>query len=489
MVRVQGSPPKVLKSKSGGIGRRAGFRFQFPKGNGGSSPFSCTTFCKGVPMKQPQLYSNPSRAQFISIEPDDNPIQRHVHVTIPQSFVTTVYNQALLAQQHQAQPYGLHQKEVSLSYVENIFHSHILEQVHEFLFKFFVINVLYGELRNQRIPIAGSPRLLSIDTDSSGDTIFRFSATMFTLSEILEWKYFAFKAPKRKRYKDLDRQVKLFLEEEEHNQEKYHHKSINYDDWVNFNLSLVDQDNNILLDNYSENLWLKIGTEESDAAFQELFLGKQVGDVLFTRNEGLQDFFNELTGSNFNFMVTIEDIIPSAYVNIEHLKRQFRIKTNRDLHQKIIEVFSYRNDISQRKATVDESLKLMLTKHPFSAPHFLVLRQQEELLNAMHTNPDYLVYKMQKDFKKNIESLAERQVKEHILADQVAYNERLDMSNEDVKNYLNLTNRQRLREFIHFRIPPTKVRGQEQPIVTQELMQTCLREKTLNLIIFHFTKK
>ena len=72
------------------------------------------------------------------------------------------------------------------------------------------------------------------------------------------------------------------------------------------------RNNHVLLDDYSENLWLKIGNEESDAVFQELFVGKQVGDVIYTDNEGLQDYFNELTGSNFNFMVTIKDIVPHA---------------------------------------------------------------------------------------------------------------------------------------------------------------------------------
>ena len=173
----------------------------------------------------------------------------------------------------------------------------------------------------------------------------------------------------------------------------------------------------------------------------------------------------------------------------DQLKKQFRIKTNKELHQKLIEVFSYRNDISQRKTMIDEACKLMLSKHPFNAPHFLILRQEEELLSAIQTNPDYLVYKMQKDFRRTIEQLAERQVKETILIDQIAYNERLEISHEDVKNYLNLTKRQRTREFLHFRFPITKVRGQETPIIAHELMTSCLREKTLNYIIYHLTKK
>ena len=113
--------------------------------------------------------------------------------------------------------------------------------------------------------------------------------------------------------------------------------------------------------------------------YQELFLGKKIGDVIYTDNEGLREYFNEQMGSNFNFCVTIKDIVPHSYVCLDQLKKQFRIKTNKELHQKLIEVFSYRNDISQRKAMIDEACKLMLSKHPFSAPHFLILRQEEEL--------------------------------------------------------------------------------------------------------------
>ena len=373
--------------------------------------------------------------------------------------------------------------------MRHIYQSHINEQVNEFLFKFFVINVLYNELRNQKIVIAGNPRLTAIITDEHKNTIFTFAATVFQIGDILEWKYFPFKAPKRKRYKDLDRQVEIFIEEEEHNKESQPaEQCICIDDWINFDVALANDKGESLLD-YQENLWLKIGSEEADMVFQELFLGKKIGDVIYTDNEGLQEYFNEQTGSNFNFCVTIKDIISHSYVCLDQLKKQFRIKTNKELHQKLIEVFSYRNDISQRKAMIDEACKLMLLKHPFNAPHFLILRQEEELLSTIQTNPDYLVYKMQKDFRRTIEQLAERQVKEMILVDQIAYNERLEISNEDVKSYLNLTKRQRTREFLHFRLPPTKVRGQETPIITHELMTSCLREKTLNYIIFHLTKK
>ena len=92
--------------------------------------------------------------------------------------------------------------------------------------------------------------------------------------------------------------------------------------------------------------------------------------LLYTDNEGLREYFNEQTGSNFNFCVTIKDIVPHSHVCLDQLKKQFRIKTNKELHQKLIEVFSYRNDISQRKSMIDEACKLMLSKHPFTCPAF-----------------------------------------------------------------------------------------------------------------------
>lgn len=440
-------------------------------------------------MKQPHTENSPSWSQFIHINTDNNPVMRNITVTVPADIVKTVYQQALIAQQKNSQPYGLHQKVAPLNYIEHTYHAHLTEQVNEFLFKFFVINVLFNELRNKKIILAGDPRLTSIDSDANQNKQFHFSAAVFNSIDPLEWKYFPFKAPKRKRYKDLDRQVELFVEEEEHNKEsRCNHCCIQVDDWINFDITLANDNNEPLLD-YQENLWLKLCSEEADTVFQDLFVGKQVGDVIYTYNEGLQEYFNEQAGSNFNFCVTIRDIVPHSYVCIEQLKKQFRIKTNKELHQKLVEVFSYRNDISQRKAMIDEACKLMITKHAFQAPHFLILRQEEELLSAVQTNPDYLVYKMQKDFKRNIEQLAERQVKETILMDHIAYTERLEISQEDVKSYLNLTKRQRTREFLHFRLPETKVRGQEMPLVTHELMNNCLREKTLNYIIFHLTKK
>ena len=179
----------------------------------------------------------------------------------------------------------------------------------------------------------------------------------------------------------------------------------------------------------------------------------------------------------------------NAYFSFEDFKQHFRLKTNKDIHSKLIEIFSYRNDLSQRRSMVEEALKLLIAKHHVEASSYLVLRQQKIVLEAVQSNPDYQVYKAQSNFKSIVSQLATKQVKEMILIDQLAHNENIKITNQDIKNYLNLLKRPRTKEFIYFTPPPTKIDGQEMPIPAALFKQCCLREKTLNYAIYHLTRK
>ena len=55
------------------------------------------------------------------------------------------------------------------------------------------------------------------------------------------------------------------------------------------------------------------------------------------------------------------------------------------MNRKLIEVFSYRNDISQRHAMVEEALKVLLSKHKFTIPNYIILRYQEILLENIQS--------------------------------------------------------------------------------------------------------
>lgn len=423
------------------------------------------------------------------VSPHENFSAVHLSITVPEPIVTAIYNQALRVQQGTSQPFGFHQREVPIKYVECNYQSHIIDEVTEFIFKFYVVGHLYNELRERKLLCADDPRLESIEFHPQSDAVFNFQMNVLEPIVVQPWKYFPFKAPRRKRYKDLDRQVLTFLKEEHERLKQNEENVIQMGDWVNLEIGLADGKDHRLLDGYVDNVWLKIGEEEVDAVFRDLLAGKKIGETFFTENEGLQQFYMEQTAGGYQFWVKVIDIQPYHYVCFEEFKQQFRLKTNKEMHQKLIEVFSYRNDISQRKAMIEEVFKLLLSKHPFCVPNSIVIRQEEKLLAALRQNPDYQVYKIQKDFNENVELLARKQVKENLLIDCIAFEDGLDVTHVDIKNYLNLTKRPKLQEFIYFGPLTSKIDEQEMPVDTQELMLLCGREKMLNYILYHLTKQ
>lgn len=409
-------------------------------------------------------------------------------VTIPKSLVDAVYLQAIFSQQNALQAPGFQKDHIPTQYIEEVCQTDLTEHLKEFLLNYFVASFLYQEIKKQKIRIAGSPRLTNVYTKPHADAQFTFELTIAPPVSFKDWKYFLFKAPKRKNYKDLDRQVESFLKEEKDRLNSCSDKTISLGDWVHFRITLVSSDHQLILGLHSEYLWYKVGDEEADNELRNFFMNKKIGDTFYTDYADFQQYFSTYLDTRYTFKIDIIDILENAFFCFEHFKKHFKLKTNKAITHKMIEVFSYRNDLSQRRTTVEESLRLFAQKHPFDIPEHLILRQQQAVLNDLQTNPDFHVYRMQHDFSRRVRQLAEKQIREMILIDQLSYYEDIDASVEDIKCYLNLTKRPRSKEFIYFETPETKLMGQELPIAHQELNYTCLREKTLNHIIYHLTK-
>ena len=411
-------------------------------------------------------------------------------VIVPQTLVTAIYKQAARSQQQTIVTHGFIKGEVPINYIEQNFKSTLLDHVQEFLFNYFVMSFLYHELRSRKILVAGDPRIASIDIEPNTDAHFTFALTLFPALDLQEWKYFPFKAPKRKKYKDLDRQVDSFIKEEKERFENHSGSSdVQVGDWVSFDVVLIDEKECPLFTEHTQNLWVKIGDEEADTTLRELFVGKKVGEKFCSANKGLQDYFSNHLDNSYAFCISVVDTVHDAYFCLESFKRYFKLKNNKDIYQKLIEVFSFRNDLSQRRSMVEEAFKVLLNKHRFTVPNHLILRQQDKVMSAIQSNPDYHVYRMQKDFKERTRQLAEKQAREEIIIDQISYQEHIVANHQDIKTYLNLIKRPRTKEFIYFTPPISKSRGQEIPISTEELRIACSREKTLNHIIFHLTQK
>jgi FKBP-type peptidyl-prolyl cis-trans isomerase (trigger factor) len=410
-------------------------------------------------------------------------------IIIPAAVIDVLYHEAALSQQQHAHTRGFSRGQVPIDYIKQHYQSHLVLHLQELLFKYCVINALYQEIRTNKIVVAGDPRLIDITLQPGQDAKFKFELTLFPEVPIYEWKHFPFKAPKRKRYKDLDKQVELFLKEEKEFADQQKDDSIIPGDWVDFDITLLDHEGKPIASFLTQNFWMRIGREEAEGPLRELFLGKKAGDFFHTKTKDLQDYFSAQLDSDYIFGIEIKDVTHNAYFCFEQFKKHFRLKTNKAMHQKLIEVFSYRNDMSQRRSTAEEILKLMLAKHPFSVPQELLLREQNNVLEVIQNNPDYNVYRTQKDFKFRVRQLAERQAKESIFIDQFAYHENIPVSHADLKAYFNFLNRHRSKEFIYFRLPSFKLQGQHLPMPAEEIKRVCLREKALNHMIFHLTRR
>ena len=414
--------------------------------------------------------------------------QHLVKITVPNKQVNTVYNEVLLTQKQTVNITGLPKGYSSLHYIENNYKVNILQHLKELFFTHCIMNFLCKSLVDNKIVIVGDPKLVDIEIEPNKEAEFLFGLWRVNNESNEKWKKINFIAPGRKKYKDLDKQVELFIKEESDN-EAATQNLINVGDWICFEMQIIDNDQKPLIDGYKDELWLKRGNEEADREYRLLFIGKKIGDSFVTKDSILQEYISNDSDIKYNFLITVKNHISDQYFSLNNFKKYFGLKTAKDLHLKLIEVFSYRNDLSQRRETVETILKALLKQYFISIPSHLLEHQRQLVLKAVHDNPDYNVYKAQSDFKEKIKMLAEKQLKETIIMDSIAYEENVKVSDKDVEGYLNLMNRARTREFIYFKIPSTKNNGQEIPIPTEMLKQYCLREKTLNFVINYLIKK
>lgn len=410
-------------------------------------------------------------------------------IHIPAALVCPIYKETLLGQSRCTQAQGFSQGAVPLSYIEQNFKTGLLEHVQEVLFKHIVLSFFYREVRAHKLPLAGDPRLTAIKFEDEKNALFSFECSLYPTINLQNWKFFPFKAPKRKNYKDLDRQVESFIKEERDATDNHNATTVCIGDWICVDMYFINEELQSLLPSHKERLWLKLGDEEADREFRDLFLGKKIGDRIYSNKECLQKFFSDHLTTHYSICLEIIDILSHQFFCFDLFKKHFRLKTNKEMLQKLVEVFSYRNDLSQRRSMIEEAFKILLAKHPVHIPQHLITRQLQHVLDEVQNNPDYNVYRVQSDFKERAQQLAEKQVKEIMIIDQIAYQEDISVNDEDIKSYLNFTKRPRMKDFLYFQLPDTRIHGQEQPISAELLKQYCLREKTLNYIIYYLTKK
>jgi len=411
------------------------------------------------------------------------------HVIIPQSFIQHFFKHAAQIKQIDSDSQGFKKGSVPLDYIHVHYKKNILNHMQEIFLKHFVIDALLDYINKNKILIVGQLKLVSITMDTDKDAVYTFEGVLPKEIYIQRWKNLPFKATQRKKYRDIDNQVKSFLEEEESRQNQHEKEnSIQVNDWVCFDTWIVDIEKKSLFHNKKSQLWLKIGDEEPDLIFQELFLNKQINDITLTDNHSLRHYFCSNFDIPYTYAIQIKDRMPYNYFSVEYLKHHFKLKTKKDLHNKLIEIFSYSADVSQSRSIADMALNTIIKRNNILVPPSSIQEQKEIIIQELQQKPDYTLYKMKPDFDDHITTLAKKQLYEFVATDYIAYTENLTVNHDDIKAYVNLMQRARTKEFLYFNPPHTQIDGQEFPITLEAIKKACMREKALNHIIYHLTK-
>lgn len=479
MVRFQGSPPGTLQEWRNG--RRAGLRIQFPNKKCGFE--SLLLHQKRIVMSDEVVKNEVSLLKFSTDYSSD--VAGIARVTVPKQIIKKLFDYAVRLQRPHVITLGFSLGSVPLSYIEQEFRVTLSTFLKEFLLKFCVSNFLLSKIRESKLIVIGSPMLRTIDFQSNTDAVFSFDFSLFQGLTMQEWKLLPFKAPKRKNYRDIDRQVELFVKKESEVNPLDH---VEQGDWVYFSLTILDEHAKPLIDHFEQYFWFRLHDEEVENILQSRLIDKKVGDSFLLDKTAFYDSLTMHVDGVFPLLLRVEHIISYRTLCFEKMKKHFRLKTQKDVARKLIEVFSFRNDLSQRHLIVDEAFKLLLNKHRFIPPHALVAHYEDIILSDIKKKLDYSVYKKEKKFSNYVRMLAEKQVREVLFSEMLAHAENLNVANDDVYNYLNLTTRQRTQQLLHFNLPITKMNGQEIPWAEEFIKHTCFREKALNYMIHYLTK-
>jgi len=401
--------------------------------------------------------------------------QATVHVS--PGLVSALYRYMLYNQQSKHRSLGFSKGNAPIEYIEQAYSAHIMKHLKEFLFNYCVADFLVAQLRQHQCVLAEKPTPDAISIDCQQGAFYTFLIHERPPHVRGNWRRAQLALPRRKRYKDIDRQVQEFLQYEIREESAY--ASVQVGDWLLLRITVIEETHSIPLSDY---VWLKMGSEETDRSAHNLFLNQKPYSCFLTSHTFLEQYFSEQLDTEYPLAVEIIDRLPVDTFSLRRFQHHFQLKQE-EIEPTLTQVFSYRHDISQRREIIDKVFKHLFKHFHVSLNEYLIERQRKHVLEDLAQTPDYHVYKAQSDFEEKVYLLAKKQLKETIIIDHIMQTDNMTVTEEDIRAYCNLFLRPRTKSFIYFNIPRTQEYGQEVPISHETIRQACLREKTLNYVI------
>lgn len=415
-----------------------------------------------------------------------------ISVSVAQDIVKNLYEHALRSTKLHTKTNGFDAGSTSLHYLKKNYNTSIIEHITEVLLIYYVYERALMKLSCAKASLVTEPRIsqIFISPDSQNNT-FDFIADPLSFEQKINWKSSKLKFPVRKKYKDLDKQAELIITTEKNLKTAYAHNFIvAKGDWVKFSLKIVDDKNHAheLIKDHEQFLWIKVSGEEVDQESCNLFFGKKKDEEFITSSSFLNKYIAPSSVILYDFKIKIIEIVPCSYFCFESFQNYLNLKSSKEIPNKIIEILSFRNDVSLKREVSQIILENLSRNHTINLSKNIIDEQKKIILDRVINNPDYLVYQAQRDFVKKIAQLAEKQLFESMIIDYIAQQETINPTAEDIKSYVNIMQRPRFRDFIYFDLPESKYCEREQPVLDVNLFIAVRREKMLNYMINYLLK-
>ena len=414
-----------------------------------------------------------------------------ITISIPHEFVNNLYTHALQIHQADSKTYGFDKGTVPVHYLKKNFYHSFTEHNTAILLTHYAHDIALTEIQKKNGLAFITPWIDScLINPENSENFFTVSADINPFVQKIVWKGLKLKLPARKKYKDLDRQAETLIQQEKNKKSELDGKTVCKGDWIQIKLSIIKSRENkeTLLKNHEQVLWIKISGEEIDKMVTEIFLNKSLNEEVITDSIFFNEYFSNSTIIRHYFLVKIIEIVPYNYFCFNVFQTYFNIKTNRDLLHRLIEILSFRNDITLRRETITIVLRALMQQHRYLLPIRTLSEHTKTVHKKIINNPDYLVYQSQRDFTDKIKQFACKQVGELCIADALATQENIEVQKNDVLFYMHILQRPRLRDFIYFDLPESKNGEQEALVPHAKIVEMIRREKALEILFKYFSR-
>jgi FKBP-type peptidyl-prolyl cis-trans isomerase (trigger factor) len=406
----------------------------------------------------------------------------HVSLNVPSPLVAHIQDHVTHTYANYNVIPGMTCKHLPLRYTQQYFATEIERDTKQFVLEHFVNESIMHHLNERGVNVVNWPRLMSITGSASDGFTYTFAVSLAPDVDIDDWKTHTFIPPRRKNYTDLDIQVSGFIKQLDEVPAPTTPDTIEHGDWVQFKATLQSPHSTTPL-NTPTTYWIHTAAANIPLSYADAFIGKSRGDQFEISATAFAQSLGSKKDSDYNFSIVIEDIIKDTYMPLTDLAESLSVPEVALLPDRLIEIFSLRNDISLRRAIIEELFYMLLGTYRFDiAPH-AVTRRKELLLTMMQHTPDSAVYTKQKQFLPHIGLLAESKLKEESLIDAIALHEKISVTNDDIRHYIQMASHERLKEFVYFTPLTDDLTSSHDLLSQQAITHIVRREKTLNHVI------